>query len=82
MIIATGTSARQIVASAKKLAHRLEVAGYDAKIEGQQSGDWVVIDAGDIIIHLFRAEVRSFYNLEKLWATDFSTIGYNLYSAS
>jgi len=58
MIVASGTSSRHVVAMAQKLKDR---------IEGADRADWVVIDLGDIIVHLFRPEVRSFYNIEKMW---------------
>lgn len=68
MIIASGTSSRHIQALAEKLRHRLHLRGHkDVRIEGMAQGDWVVLDAGDVIIHLFRPEVRSFYNIEKMW---------------
>lgn len=82
MIVASGTSSRQVAGSAAKLRDKLAKEGYKAKVEGQANGDWVIVDAGDVIIHLFRPEVRGFYNLEKLWGTDFSTVGYNLYTSS
>lgn len=80
MVIATGRSARQVSALGKKLSTRLSEKGTQTKVEGLQVGDWVVVDAGDVVVHLFRPEVRDFYGLEKLWATDFSTVGYNLYT--
>ena len=68
MVIASGTSSRHVGAMAQKLKERLAKQGVkNIKIEGQDSGDWVVIDAGDAIIHLFRPEVRAFYNIEKMW---------------
>lgn len=80
MVIATGTSSRHVAAMASKLAERVRKDGYRPKIEGKDTGDWVIVDTGDIIVHLFRQEVREFYNLEKLWDADFSTVGYNLYT--
>jgi ribosome-associated protein len=53
---------------AQKLAERIKKAGRSARIEGLPSADWVLIDAEDVIVHLFRPEVRSFYNLERMWA--------------
>lgn len=82
MVVATGSSSRAVGAVASKLRDKLAVAGWRVRVEGQASGDWVIVDAGDVIVHLFRAEVRQFYNLEKLWGTDFSTVGYNLYTAT
>lgn len=68
MIIASGTSSRQIVAMAEKLKERLHARGIgEIRTEGLAQGDWVIVDAGDIIVHLFRPEVRDFYNIEKMW---------------
>ena len=68
MVIASGRSTRHVAAIANKLGERLKKeAGVLAKIEGLPAADWVLIDAGDVIIHLFRPEVRSFYNLERMW---------------
>ncbi len=68
MIIASGTSSRQVTSMAEKLKERLQERGVkDVRIEGAGQGDWVVIDAGDVIVHLFRPEVREFYNIEKMW---------------
>jgi ribosome-associated protein len=82
MIVATGSSSRQVAATASKLRDKLAAEGMKARVEGQTNGDWVIVDAGDVVVHLFRAEVRKFYNLEKLWGTDFSTVGYNLYTST
>lgn len=68
MVIAEGRSTRQVASMAQKLAERVKQAGGTARIEGLANADWVLIDAGDIIVHLFRPEVRSFYNLERMWA--------------
>jgi len=69
MVIASGRSQRQVGAMADHLAERIKAAGHEpARIEGMPQCDWVLIDAGDVIVHLFRPEVRSFYNLEKLWS--------------
>ena len=68
MVIAEGRSTRQVAAMAQKLAERVKQAGGEARIEGLANADWVLIDAGDVIVHLFRPEVRSFYNLERMWA--------------
>lgn len=68
MVIATGRSSRQVAAIAEKLTERLKAdCGVSCKIEGKEHGDWVLIDAGDAIVHLFRPEVREFYQLEKMW---------------
>ena len=68
MVIATGASSRQIAAVAERLLQRLKDRGLvGLKPEGLRQGDWVLIDAGDVIVHLFRPEVRTFYNIEKMW---------------
>jgi ribosome-associated protein len=68
MVIASGRSQRQIGAAAEHLSQIVKDAtGHAASVEGAQQGDWVLIDAGDVIVHLFRPEIRSFYNLEKMW---------------
>ncbi len=69
MIIASGRSNRQVAAIAQKLAERVKHGGFgNARIEGLPAADWVLVDAGDVICHVFRPEVRSFYNLERMWA--------------
>ncbi len=69
MVIASGRSTRQVASMATKLAEKIKAeTGHTARIEGLPTADWVLIDAGDVIIHLFRPEVRSFYNLERMWA--------------
>ena len=71
MVIASGRSTRQVAAMATKLAERLKKEGHGSpRIEGLPAADWVLIDAGDVVVHLFRPEVRSFYNIEKIWAVD------------
>ena len=68
IVIASGRSSRQVAAIAQKLAERLkQQMGIRARIEGLPVADWVLIDAGDVIVHIFRPEVRSFYNLERMW---------------
>ncbi len=68
MIIASGRSTRQVASMATKLGERLKQEGYGTpRIEGLPAADWVLIDAGDVVVHLFRPEVRSFYNLERMW---------------
>jgi ribosome-associated protein len=68
MVIATGRSSRQVAAISEKLADRLKhEIGVIARTEGKDLGDWVLIDAGDVIVHVFRPEVREFYQLEKMW---------------
>ena len=69
MVIASGRSTRQVAAIAQKLAEKIKQAGFGpVKLEGLPAADWVLLDAGDIVVHLFRPEVRSFYNLERMWA--------------
>lgn len=69
MIIASGRSHRHVSALADHVLRALKDFGAGrAKVEGLQTGDWVLIDAGDVVVHLFRPEVREFYNLEKLWS--------------
>ncbi len=71
MVIASGTSQRQVSAMAEHLLENLKAAGLKGvSVEGRSQGDWVLIDAGDVVLHLFRPEVRDFYNLEKMWAVD------------
>ena len=68
MVIASGRSTRQVAAMAQKLAERVKQEGYGpVRLEGLPAADWVLIDAGDVVVHLFRPEVRSFYNLERMW---------------
>jgi nicotinate-nucleotide adenylyltransferase len=71
MVIASGRSNRQVVAIAEHLADRLKQAGRGyVPVEGKQTGDWVLADAGDVIVHIFRPEPRAFYGLEKMWALE------------
>jgi len=71
MIIATGRSNRHVSAIADQLVEKLKAAGKkDLRVEGLPHCDWVLIDCGDAIVHVFRPEVRMFYNLEKLWSPD------------
>ena len=68
MVIASGRSTRQVAALAEKLTDRVkQTYGLSAKVEGKDIGDWVLIDTGDVIVHIFRPEVREFYQLEKMW---------------
>lgn len=70
MVIASGRSHRHVSALAEHLLKALKDAGQgNARVEGLSSADWVLIDAGDVIVHLFRPEIREFYNLEKMWQT-------------
>jgi ribosome-associated protein len=69
MVVATGTSQRHIASMADKLVERLKDAGHrNVAVEGEGDTGWVLIDAGDVIVHLFRAETRAFYDVEKLWS--------------
>jgi ribosome-associated protein len=69
MVIASGRSTRQVAAMAEKLSERIKRdLGRGVRVEGLPVADWVLIDADDVIVHLFRPEVRSFYNLERMWA--------------
>lgn len=68
MVVATGRSTRQVVAMSEKLQLRIkEGTGKAPNLEGKGPGDWVLVDAGDVIVHIFRPEVREFYQLEKMW---------------
>ena len=69
MVIASGRSTRQVASMAQKLSERIKhELGRNTRVEGLPVADWVLIDADDVIVHLFRPEVRSFYNLERMWA--------------
>lgn len=71
MVIASGRSDRHVGAVADQIHRKLKEEGYGrVRMEGQPQCDWVLIDAGDIIVHVFRPEVREFYNLEKMWSAD------------
>ena len=75
MIIATGTSNRHVIALSNQINIKLKNLGFQIySIEGQRDGNWVLVDAGDIIIHLFKSEVRDFYNLDKMWSTPINNI--------
>ena len=68
MIIASGRSSRQVTAISEKLVDNIKKDfGCSSKVEGKNAGDWVLIDTGDVIVHVFRPEVREFYQLEKMW---------------
>lgn len=70
MVICSGRSSRQVAAIADHLTERLKQEyGILCKVEGKDQGDWVLIDAGDVVVHVFRPEVREFYQLEKMWMT-------------
>ena len=69
MVVTTGRSQRHVSAVADHLVKDIEDAGNSrVRVEGMRQGDWVLIDAGDVIVHVFRPEVRAFYNLEKMWS--------------
>lgn len=71
MVIGSGRSTRQVAAMAQKLGERLKQGGFGSpRIEGLPAADWVLVDAGSVVVHLFRPEVRSFYNLERMWGFD------------
>ena len=68
MVVCSGRSTRQVTAIAEKLAERLKpLMGRAPRTEGVAQGDWVLLDGGDVIVHIFRPEVREFYQLEKMW---------------
>ena len=74
MVIASGRSTRQVTAMAEKLADKIKQDfGIISKTEGKETGDWVLIDTGDVIVHIFRPEVREFYQLEKMWQPGVAT---------
>ena len=69
MVIASGRSSRQVASMAQKLTERIkQELGRTVRLEGLPVADWVLLDADDVIVHIFRPEVRSFYNLERMWA--------------
>jgi len=67
MVVASGNSNRHVASIAQKIEENLKAAGYRSTTEGEIKADWVLIDAFDVIVHIFRPEVREFYNLEKMW---------------
>ncbi len=76
MVICSGRSSRQVAAISEKLVDRLKQdLGRLCRIEGKETGDWVLIDAGDVIVHVFRPEVREFYQLEKMWLPGSAHLG-------
>jgi len=75
MVIDTGTSNRHVIALSNQVNIKLKNLGFQIySIEGQRDGNWVLVDAGDVIIHLFKSEVRDFYNLDKMWSTPINNI--------
>jgi ribosome-associated protein len=74
MIVASGRSQRHVAALADHVSQKFKEAGVaKVRVEGLQNADWVLIDAGDVIVHIFRPEVREFYNLERIWSSDVAT---------
>lgn len=72
IVIASGRSDRHVGAIADQVSKQLKEIKYSTvRVEGQPANDWVLIDVGDIVVHIFRPEVREFYNLEKMWSTDY-----------
>lgn len=69
MVIASGTSQRHVATLAQKIQENLKKSGFKSNSEGENKADWVLIDAFDVIVHLFKPEVREFYNIEKMWST-------------
>jgi ribosome-associated protein len=73
MVVTSGRSNRHVGAVADQVVKSLHEAGYaNPRVEGLPLCDWVLVDAGDVIVHIFRPEVREFYNIEKMWAVDFA----------
>lgn len=73
MVVASGRSQRHVGAVADQMIKALREAGFDKpRVEGLPHCDWVLVDAGDVIVHVFRPEVREFYNIEKMWQADFA----------
>jgi ribosome-associated protein len=71
IVIATGRSSRHVASIAEHLARRLKEAGYGTRpVSGAQQGDWALVDAGDVIVHIFRPEVREYYDLEGMWSVE------------
>lgn len=74
MVIASGRSSRQVAAIAEHLVDRLKAdLNRLCRVEGKTAGDWVLVDCGDCVVHVFRPEVREFYQLEKMWAPELAT---------
>lgn len=73
MVVASGRSHRHVGAVADQLLKALKEQGFGTpRVEGLTTADWVLVDAGDVVVHIFRPEVREFYNIEKMWAADFA----------
>lgn len=67
MVVASGTSQRHVASLADQIQMKLKAAGYKSTTEGEEKADWVLIDAFDVIVHIFKPEVRAFYSIEKMW---------------
>lgn len=67
MVVASGTSQRHVASLAEKVQENLKAAGFKSTVEGEEKEDWVLIDAFDVIVHIFKPEVREFYSIEKMW---------------
>ena len=67
MVVASGTSQRHVASLAEKIYENLKKEGVQVSMEGEEKADWVLIDAFDVIVHIFKPEVRDFYNIEKMW---------------
>ena len=67
MVVASGTSQRHVASLAEKVFEELKKSGYKSSMEGEEKADWVLRDAFDVIVHIFKPEVREFYNIEKMW---------------
>lgn len=71
MMIASGTSSRHVVSTAQDVAEKVKKAGVQPMgVEGQQTGDWILVDLGDLVVHVMMPDARSFYDLERLWSMD------------
>lgn len=70
IVIATGKSARHLTSMAQHLSQKLEDMGLHLKVEGLEVGDWVLVDIGDVVVHLFREEIRELYQLERIWSPE------------
>lgn len=69
MVVASGTSQRHVAALADQIFMKLKAAGFKSSVEGEEKADWVLIDAFDVIVHIFKPEVREFYSIEKMWSS-------------
>ena len=69
MVVASGTSQRHVAALAEQVQMKLKASGFKATVEGEDKADWVLIDAFDVIVHIFKPEVREFYSIEKMWSS-------------